>query len=279
MRVFPFHHQRNTSGTKQRVGSLYYSVIAGSLQTVGTPSALCSCVGCYFLRVSSALCSSLADYRGNERKQMLNPQKQNVAGSCQPWTLSLKPQKRRCRPPPKPPSPACRAGARAGRRTARGAPAGFGWHDLAVHRTQQQHQTHGPAHVAHAGRRHLRVQQHCCHWGQTRKERLQRIRFGVVRNWTEMIKQKYKSVVQRFKNRDVKIDVDKNSLLLCFYRSYIEMWNEYKMLIVLVLCTHTHSFFYVWAIPSVSQILWNLFYMRISTQDRSSNFICSICCF
>lgn len=39
----------------------------------------------------------------------------------------------------KAPLPACRAGARAGRWTARGPPAGFCWHNLAVHRTQQQH--------------------------------------------------------------------------------------------------------------------------------------------
>lgn len=55
------------------------------------------------------------------------------------------------------------AGAGAGKGTCWGAPAGFRGHDLAVHRPQQQHQTHGPEHVTRTGRRHLRVQQHRCH--------------------------------------------------------------------------------------------------------------------
>lgn len=68
----------------------------------------------------------------------------------------------RIRQPP-PSARGAGAGAGAGKGTGWGAPAGFCGHNLAVHRTQQQHQTHGPIHVTGAGRRHLRVEQHGCY--------------------------------------------------------------------------------------------------------------------
>lgn len=61
------------------------------------------------------------------------------------------------------PPPARRAAAGAGKGARRGAPAGLCRHYLAVHGSQQQHQTHGPKHIAGASRRHVWVQQHGCH--------------------------------------------------------------------------------------------------------------------
>lgn len=61
------------------------------------------------------------------------------------------------------PPPACRAGGAAGSRAARGPPAGFGRHNLAVHGAQQQHQTHGPKHLGGTRPGDLVVQQDCRH--------------------------------------------------------------------------------------------------------------------
>lgn len=67
------------------------------------------------------------------------------------------------------PPPARRAAAGAGEGARRGAPAGLCGHNLAVHRSQQQHQTHGPKDITGARRRHVRVQQHGRHCSQQRK--------------------------------------------------------------------------------------------------------------
>lgn len=58
------------------------------------------------------------------------------------------------------------AGGVAGSWTAWGPPAGLSRHNLAVHGTQQQHQTHGSKHLAGSRPRDLEVQQHRCHWGE-----------------------------------------------------------------------------------------------------------------
>lgn len=71
----------------------------------------------------------------------------------------------RCLTMRKAPPPACRAGGAAGGWTARGPPAGLGRHNLAVHGTQQQHQTHGPKHLTGTRPGDLAVQQDRCHWG------------------------------------------------------------------------------------------------------------------
>lgn len=58
------------------------------------------------------------------------------------------------------------AGGAAGSWTAWGPPAGLSRHNLAVHGTQQQHQTHGSKHLAGTCPGDLKVQQHRCHWGE-----------------------------------------------------------------------------------------------------------------
>lgn len=65
-----------------------------------------------------------------------------------------------------PPPPAHRTGRAAGSWTARGPTAGLSGHNLAVHGTQQQHQTHGPKHLAGTRPRDLQVEHHRRHCGE-----------------------------------------------------------------------------------------------------------------